>query len=60
MSSPAPCFSELEKLAANCAAAAQYYAEKPELAGPRAVIDIYQAIAHLAWLIDAQHDSTRH
>ena len=55
-----PCVSELEKLAANCTAAAEYYAGKPSKAGPDAVIDIYRAIAHLAYLIDMQHDATRH
>jgi len=35
-----PAFSELEKLAANCAAAANYYSDKPGKVGADAVIDI--------------------
>ena len=40
--------NELEALAKACADAAQFYREKPGLAGPGAISDLYEAIARLA------------
>ena len=45
--------TELEKIATDCRAAADYYAEKPGHAGPEAIIDLYETIDRLTKAIIA-------
>ena len=39
--------ADLEKIATDCRAAADYYTDKPELAGSDATIDLYRTIQRL-------------
>ena len=39
---------ELEKIATDCRAAADYYADSPGLAGAEAIIDLYRTIQRIA------------
>lgn len=42
---------QIEALIADCEKAAAFYDEKPGLAGPQAITDLYRAIARLATLL---------
>ena len=55
--------TEMEQIANNCLAAAQFYGEKPGRAGPDAIIDIYRTLAVLARFIEdsiLENKLTRH
>jgi hypothetical protein len=45
---------QLEALIGDCEKCAEVYDEKPGLAGPQAISDLYRAIARLAAIVKAQ------
>jgi hypothetical protein len=42
---------------ADCTRAAAFYSDKPGLAGPRAIVDLYNALARFAALTDPQRSA---
>jgi len=47
--------TDLQRIAAACNKAAEYYCEHPNKAGPETVVDIYRAMAALASMLDQQY-----